>query len=287
MAQQALARPVIIPPSYEHKGEAWTDWLQKFNAACDVNGYAGPERLRFIAARLEGTAYQVYQTVVAANPGAGYPQLTTLLTQQFEPQQQEPLHEAEFRARRKLPTESQITFAAALRSLAERAFRGQAGPLFERMLLHQFIEGQVSAEIRLQLASNRPADMTAAIQRAVEIESAYRMESYRVSPVCLPSDHTAAVSSPVSAPPPSTPSASSSDSRELLQLLRRIDAKLDSLSLAPSRSADSPVSRGRGRGGSMRGGSHSRACYNCGGVGHFASHCPQSHSDHLPSQAGN
>ena len=111
----------------------------------------------FIAARLEGTAHQIFQTIQAANPAAGYAQIITLLTQHFEPQQQEPLHEAEFRARRKTPCESQITFAAALRSLAERAFRGQAGALFERMLLHQFIEGQISAEVRLQFSLQSPS----------------------------------------------------------------------------------------------------------------------------------
>ena len=279
MAQPALARPVLTPPAYTHKGEAWTDWLQQFEAACEVNGYAAGDRLRFLAARLEGTAHQIFQTIRAANAQATYPQMVTLLTAHFEPPQQEPLHEAEFRIRRKLPTESQITFAAALRSLANRAFPGQAGALFERMLLQQFIEGQISAEVRLQLASHRPQDVSTAVQRAVEIEGAYHLEALRsASSLSLPVASANAVSA-ASLAAGSVPSrdASPDTSTDLIRLLRRIDEKLDRLSLQSNTSSSSPrsgsSSSGRGRGSIQNG--TPRTCFRCGQAGHFVSACPQ------------
>ena len=123
MAQPgALAHPVIIPDPFRSEGGDWTLWLEKFNNAAVVNGYDDAARLRFLPARLEGIAYRVYQTVHAANPNAQYQALCTLLTRQFDPPQQQQLHEAEFRLRTKHAPESQLVYAAALRSLAIWAF---------------------------------------------------------------------------------------------------------------------------------------------------------------------
>ena len=107
-------------------------YLQRFNGACIVNGYDNGERLRFLPARLEGVAYQVYLSIVSSNANITYPQLCDALTARFEPAEQAPVHEASFRMCRKKADETQFAFAAALRALADRAFRGQNGPLLER-----------------------------------------------------------------------------------------------------------------------------------------------------------
>ena len=116
-----------------------------------VNGYDDAARLKFLPARLDGTAYRVFQSVRTANSDADFSTICTLLTAQFEPPQQRQLHEAEFRVREKRAHETQIVYAAALRSLANRAFPGQDGPLLERMILQRFIDGQPSVEVRHSL----------------------------------------------------------------------------------------------------------------------------------------
>ena len=128
---------------------------------------------------MEATALQIFNNVHAANPGANYQVLCDLLTAQFEPQQQQQLHEVELRARTKKPQETQPSFAAALQSLAARAFPGQQGGIVERIVLQQFIDGQSSPEVRLQLAANRPATLDEAIQRAITISTAYQLEAMR------------------------------------------------------------------------------------------------------------
>ena len=109
----ALQRPVVVPDVFSGAGGDWMQWLQQFNAACVVNGYGDADRLRFLPARLSGTAHQSFQTIAAANPNSTYPQICTLLTQQFEPPEQQHLFEAQLRIRMKTPDESQLAFANA------------------------------------------------------------------------------------------------------------------------------------------------------------------------------
>ena len=78
-----------------------------FSAACVVNGYGDADRTRFMGALVEGTAQQIFNNVHTANQNANYQQLCDLLTAQFEPQQQQQLHEVELRARTKKPQETQ------------------------------------------------------------------------------------------------------------------------------------------------------------------------------------
>ena len=311
--QGALARPVIIPNSFSGEGEDWPLWLEKFNNAAVVNGYNDAERLRFLPARLEGTAYRVFQTVSAANPNAQYQAICTLLSQQFEPPQQQQLHEAEFRVRDKRMNETQVSYAATLRTLANRAFPGQNGPLLERMILQRFIDGQPSVEVRLQLASNRPNDLDEAIQRSVSISSAYQMEAMRSASTSPAS--TASVAAAMSLPPSGSQvvnklpvsldstvaaistSSSSMPRDEVVTLLRSIEAKLDKLSVstlrdhADTQGSSSDLRRSyvpgsaRGRGGASFGQTgRGRMCYSCGGFGHFASVCPSRNNSSAHSE---
>ena len=117
--------------------------------------------------------------VVTANPNAGFQQICTALTNRFHPQEQRQLHEAAFRARQKRSDETQYAFAADLRRLAGLAFPVQAGPLFENIIVSQFIDGQSMRELRVQLSSPRPATLDEAIRRAIELNSVYTKEFSR------------------------------------------------------------------------------------------------------------
>ena len=261
---QALAHPVTVPKSYSAKlDEDWVSWLAGFNAACVVNGYGDYERIRFMAALLEGTARQMFTTTRAANQNATYTQLCTLLGAQFEPPEQQLLHESQLRARVKQPNETQAAFASALRSLAERAFPGQGlGGVVDRIVLQQFIDGQSTPELRLQLATNRPAGLDEAVQRAISITTAYQMEATR-------SGTSAVVAATVA--PPNPPQASNS---ELVALLQSINQKLDSLAISQQASKSSS--------GPKRDNVRPRTCYTCGEPGHFARNCPRANG-----QSGN
>ena len=251
----ALARPIIVPTTYKgRREEDWRAWLSSFNAACVVNGYGDADRTRFMGALVEGTAQQIFNNVHTANQNATYQQLCDLLTAQFEPQQQQQLHEVELRARTKKPQETQTMFAAALQLLATRAFPGQQGGIVQRIVLQQFIDGQASPEIRLQLAANRPATLDAAIERAITVSTAYQMEAMRTAPQHPPAAVAAAVE-------PSKGDQTTVVMTELLTLIRKMDRKLDEVAQMSSNARSRPRQVFSG------------ACYNCGERGHYARSC--------------
>ena len=217
---------------------------------------------------------------MTATPNITYPQLCDALTARFEPAEQAPVHEAGFRMRQKHADETQFAFAAALRSLAERAFRGQNGPLLDCMILQQFTEGQPSREIRLDLLSNRPATLDEAVQKTISIEAAYRIEASRGSTVSSmgPMLDTAMFGTQQVAAAASLPQ---DQSAALLQTLQSIERKLDHLSFTAPHGRGEPdqpwfqqPSQGRGRGrGNTRVGS--AACFFCKATDHFIASCPE------------
>ena len=300
-AAQALARPVVVPGDFTNQsGEDWTTYLAQFEAACAVNGYNPQARSQFLPCLLKGSAFLVYQSVVQANPQIGYAQLLTELTQRFNPPQQSQLLEAEFRARTKIPSETQVQFAAALQKLAMRAFPGQHGtPLFERLVMNQFIDGQPSPDLRLHIRTAAPNGLDAAVRRALEIAAILDTESRRSGQVtsitaspfggvaaCMPSaaDRVCATSTSQDA---SQAKVASSDAL-MLSLLTKISDRLDALSCSAAPSPMPSESRSVASGQSSRVGSDSsgvsrgsrgpRRCWECGSTDHIRSTCPRRNS---------
>ena len=108
-----------------------------------------------------------------------YRQLSNMLTTRFEPPEQVPTHEAHFRLRQKKANETRVDLATAPCNSADCAFPGQGGNLLDRIVFQQFIEGKPSSEIRVLLASNRPANLDTAVRHVVQAEAAYHMEARR------------------------------------------------------------------------------------------------------------
>jgi len=274
-----LPRPIVVPNDFAGtSADDWPTFLAKFNAACVVNGYANPDRLQFLPCCLRDNAFTVFNAIVTANPQATYVQVCQELDQRFNPPQQSRLLEAEFRARVKLTTETQLEFASALTRLANRAFPGQQGQLLDRLMLNQFIDGQPSTDLRLHIRTAGPATLDAAVQRALEIGSIFEVEQRRASAASDAARAHASVPGLTAAAVHvnESPVASSTDPL-VLSLLSKISEQLSALSTSDARSTP-PNRRGRDPPVAPRAtgpAENDGCCFNCGDPDHFASDCPR------------
>ena len=231
-APAGLARPVIVPPDFSgSSSDDWPTFIARFNAASAVNGYGQAERLRFLPCCLKDSAFTTLEAVQQANPNFTFQQVCDELAARFNPPQQSRLVEAEFRARTKRSTETQGEYASALQRLANRAFPGQQGPLFERLLVNQFIDGQPSSELRLHIRTSVPADLNAAVRRALEVSSILDIEQQRAG-VTTGTAFAVSASSERAAAAPATQT-----DPLLLSLLTKISDKLDQLSVTSQQPA--------------------------------------------------
>ena len=286
-AAAPLPRPVVLPDEFAGtSGEDWVTYLARFNAACVVNGYTPAQRLQFLPCRLTGAAFQVHTAILGRMPNATFPQLCAELTATFNPPQQGPIVEAEFRNRVKKPDESQVEFASALQQLAARAFPGQQQtPLYERFLLNQFIDGQISPELRLHIRSASPPDIDTAVRRALEMGAVFNSEARRAPLFPAPALLAAAAAVlPMPAPRPLD------GVRDVYSLLSKISEQLTALSTSSTPSSDF---RSRGPPRSQSGSTGHGRCFNCDSPHHFVKDCtrprrqPRFPSGQRPSQQGN
>ena len=178
-AAPALPRPVVLPDEFAGtSGDGWVTYLARFNASCVVNGYTPAQQLQFLPCRLKDAAFQVFTAIIGRIPQITYAQMCAELTAAFNPPQQGPIVEAEFRSRVKKPGETQIEFASALQCLAARAFPGEhQTPLYERLLRNQFVDGQSSSDLRLHIRSASPPDLDTAVRRALEMAAVFNAEA--------------------------------------------------------------------------------------------------------------
>ena len=169
----ALARPVVLPPELSGtSGADFPTFLAQFDAACAVNGYGQADRLQFLPCRLQGVGLP---SVPSGAPSptshhvcADVPRTVCSV------QSSSAIAASRGRVprRKKLATETQVQLAADLQRIAARAFPGQQGtPLFERLLLNRFIDGQGSPELRLHIRSAAPADLDAGVRQALEMSA--------------------------------------------------------------------------------------------------------------------
>ena len=238
---------------------------------------AKPIDCSFFRAVCKGSAFQVFQAVLQAQPAITYAQMCQELSARFNPPQQSQLHEAEFRARKKLATETQVQLAADLQRIAARAFPGQQGtPLFERLLLNRFIDGQGSPELRLHIRSAAPADLDAGVRQALEMSAILEVEKVSPSPPTAAAFATS-----------TTTTAGTPTDMLLLSLLTKLSDQLDALSISsrqptpltrspqPPPAHQFPARQGRP---SMPPASVPApgVCWRCGSSGHYRRDCPQS-----------
>lgn len=268
-ALRPLERPLVMPDVFHGRaGEDFDVWLDNFDVSAAINRWDDPMCRQIMIVRLRGAAQRLIQGLAPAVRN-DYQQLRAALRQRFLPPERTTLHRAELRGRRRRTDESLTSLADDITILTARAYpeAGEpAQPMLTQIALDSFLDA-LDDSLRRRVRESEPANLAAALRRALTLESLDQSERGRTSSMA-----TAPV--PVQAVAAASPTSTGIDRLELVaQQFERIAstfaATVDRLAMVDART---PPAMPRGRGRPV-------VCFNCRETGHLVRDCP-----HLPSR---
>ena len=171
--------PHALPEPFngEVPGHPWADWLRHFNNCATALQWTDEIKLRYLPARLCGRAQMAYDAL-GDDQKDTFEHCVEALTRVFDPPEQQRLRSAQYRNRYQLPTEDISAYATALRRLGADALPAALTPALRDMLiLERFVDGLLSRRIQLRLREDWPANLDAAVAKAIELDAALQIET--------------------------------------------------------------------------------------------------------------
>ena len=292
MAKPA-ARPVAVPePFSSDENEDWLAWLNYFENHAQINGWEDKEKALWLSIRLKGNAQLVYQGL-SKDEKKTYTDLTKALTERFAPAERSSVKKATLKARRRLPGETLVDFASAIRRLTAQAYGEKDLDLLDELARDYFVAG-LNVELRVKVAESDPEALDAALRQAIHLEAiAEAEEGKRVPLQRMEYDRDIAVA---------TVKSQTSEDR-LLALMEQMQVTQQAILQAVSESGAVSTGARRDSGrlaaaGANRDGRRNwrrpPVCYFCQEQGHIQRYCPKLQrngsafgSSSSSSQAGN
>ena len=222
-----------------------------------------------------------------------YTDLTKALTERFAPAERSSVKKATLKARRRLPGETLVDFASAIRRLTAQAYGEKDPDLLDELARDYFVAG-LNVELRVKVAESDPEALDAALRRAIHLEAiAEAEEGKRVPLQRMEYDRDIAVA---------TVKSQTSEDR-LLALMEQMQVTQQAILQAVSESGAVSTGARRDSGrlaaaGANRDGRRNwrrpPVCYFCQEQGHIQRFCPKLQrngsafgSSSSSSQAGN
>lgn len=287
-------RPVVMPEAFSgaaNDERDWASYMAYFEQCAELNGWNpanGPDlRAQFLTVRLHGAA-QRFAATLPNNVRRDWALLTQQLTNRFAPANREALHKASFKARRQGSNESFPELADELRRLVALAYPAAAHALRQELARDQFVEALSSVRLQQRLKEDPPADLDAAVARAVQLDALWSSQRAPLQAAGGFSEPTAQVLPVLGTA--SVPAASSDTLPALRKAAERLDAATERLVQAAEKLALTTTSAYEARAGSHAAGAQppwiSRTrphgpptrweptCWHCGLPGHLQRDCP-------------
>ena len=111
-----------------------------------------------------------------------YTDLTKALTERFAPAERSSVKKATLKARRRLPGETLVDFASAIRRLTAQAYGEKDPDLLDELARDYFVAG-LNVELRVKVAESDPEALDAALRRAIHLEAIAEAEEGKRVPL--------------------------------------------------------------------------------------------------------
>lgn len=176
-----ISRPVFMPEVFNATNREWSDWVEQFEQAANVNGWDDAVKLKFMSLLLSGRARALYNGI-PVEAKTNYELLKISLTKCLEPCRSDEWNRVAFTQRRRLPNETAQEFGNALRRLAVQAYPSVDDGTCDMLARDQFITHFAVGDFRISLRAAKPKTLEAAMHLAAEMELLRNLEQTCVAP---------------------------------------------------------------------------------------------------------
>ena len=264
-------RREVMPPQYDGKGVAFTDYLEEFDRVAEFNSWSKSERCFHLWTHISGPARQ---KIVALKYVKDWDKLVKLLKSKFCSTRALDAYRTKWVNAKRGPDMDLESYGLYLLDLSRKANPESSIVEQERFAKERFIETGGSTHMRFWLAALKPATLQDAIDLAVQYDAAYQAARPHkpdigpLGPVAMPvglaGGDTVAPKN-VSEEVPST--SGQATGAEIAELLKKLHKFLDA---APQ------ATRGTGPRKGARTSYNSRdfRCFGCQQPGHIKKDCP-------------
>lgn len=174
-------RPIFMPEVFTGVGREWSDWVEQFELAANVNFWDEPIKLQFMSLLLSGRASDMYNGV-SVEAKSNYALLKVAMTRCLEPCHGDEWSRVAFVERRRLPNETAQEFGHALRRLVAKAYPSVDDGTRDMLARDQFVTHFTTGDFRISLRAAKSKTLEAATHLAAEMELVMNLEQTHIIP---------------------------------------------------------------------------------------------------------
>lgn len=176
-----ILRPVFMPEVFSGVDREWSDWVEQFELAANVNGWDDFVKLKFMSLLLSGHARDMYNGVSVEAKG-NYALLKAAMSRCLYLCHGDDWNRVAFTGRRRSPGETAQEFGNALPRLVVKAYPSVDDVTRDLLARDQFITHFTQGDFRIGLRAAKPKTLEAAIHLAAEMELLRALEQTHSAP---------------------------------------------------------------------------------------------------------
>lgn len=148
----AMQRPIFMPEVFTGEGREWSDWLEQFEAAAEINCWGEPQKLKFTTLLLSRRARELYRGLPVEARG-NFCELKAAMGRYLTRSGSSGWSRLDFSNRHRQSRESVRDFGNAVSRFAEQAYINLDVATQDILAQDHFIMHVGDGDLRIQLRS--------------------------------------------------------------------------------------------------------------------------------------